>query len=229
MEIKTKFWEEAYYKNISKMIGICYRYVYDKEIAEDLAHDAFVQAIEKIDTFKGNGNFDGWLHKITVNTALLYLRKNKSIKEKQLNFNDTFLNIKEEEKVLFWQKISTKSLFRIINQLLEHHKLVFTLYVLDNYSHKEISEELNISIGTSKSHLSRARKKIKQLLQEEYDENKKLRLFPYFIFPYNLRKIDNIYQKRFADFQIKPSKNIYSNFESKKITNIGKQTKALLG
>lgn len=75
------FWTKKYNQNIAKMIGTCYRYVPVRETAEDIAHDAFLTAIEKADTFKGTGSFEGWLMRITVNKALAYLNEQHKIVE----------------------------------------------------------------------------------------------------------------------------------------------------
>ena len=82
IETTNKFWEEIYHQNIKKMIGICYRYTYDSKLAEDLAHDAFVLAYQKVAGFKGKGPFEAWLRRITVNVCLQHIRersKEKSV------------------------------------------------------------------------------------------------------------------------------------------------------
>lgn len=72
---KAKFWERQYNKHIQKIIGVCYRYVNDRLTAEDLAHDAFLKAIEKADTYQAFGRFESWLTRIAVNQSIDYLRK----------------------------------------------------------------------------------------------------------------------------------------------------------
>src|SRR5690554_784328 len=136
------------------MIGICYRYVVVKQIAEDLAHDAFLIAMEKYSGFKGIGSFNAWLRRITVNVALQYLRDKK--KENRIdNFllNEKFYwenNDKVDKELLSTQyNFSEQELLKVINLLPEHHRLVFNLYVIDNFTHAQIGEILNISPGTS--------------------------------------------------------------------------------
>ncbi|PIE86001.1 MAG: RNA polymerase subunit sigma-70 [Bacteroidia bacterium] len=131
MEAKTKFWEDTYRKNISKMIGICYRYVSNREIAEDLAHDAFLKAFDKVETFRNKGRFGAWLYKITVNTALKYLRDNKLTKEKNIIYEEN-LYINDEIQETPWSNFTSRELLEIINKLPENHRLVFNLYALDN-------------------------------------------------------------------------------------------------
>ena len=78
MTVSTKeFWEKAYQSNIGKLVGICYRYTRNYQLSEDLAHDAFLKAIDKSGTFKGEGKFDAWLRRIVVNHTLQYLRDRK--------------------------------------------------------------------------------------------------------------------------------------------------------
>ncbi len=210
MDLKKKFWENVYHRNIKKMIGICFRYVSDSHIAEDLAHDAFLKAMHKANTFEGKGHFEAWLQKITVNTALQYLRHEKAKIEKQKEFYMCDLT-NNDEKIAAWQYFTTQELLETINALPEHHKLVFNLYVIDKFSHKQIAEKLNISEGTSKSHLARARKKLQQILNDKLNDKKKKKAFVFIPFPLGFGKIDRLYSNRFSDYQITPRNNNFLN------------------
>lgn len=205
MDFRKNYWEETYQRNIKKMVGICFRYVSDQQIAEDLAHDAFLSAMHKAGTFKGMGHFDAWLRKITVNTALMYLR---DIKRKNENQQETLLqdSTSNEEEENMRQDFTIQELLEAINKLRKHHQLVFNLYVIDNYSHKQIATELDISEGTSKSHLARARKKLQQILNEKEQEKK--RSLPFLLFPLGFGKIDKLYKKKFSGFEIE-TQNIH--------------------
>lgn len=169
-------WDELYIANASKLKGVCRRYVGDASIAEDLVQETFITAMDKIHTFKSMGAVEGWIRKIAVNKALLFLRERRS----DIPFDDwdKVLSKKDEETVMGQRRskiravierasFSSTKLLSILDRLPEHHKTVFNLYVLDGYSHKQIAGMLNISTGTSKSHLSRARKKARNLLYEE--------------------------------------------------------------
>lgn len=201
------------------MIGICYRYVVVKQIAEDLAHDAFLIAMEKYSGFKGIGSFNAWLRRITVNVALQYLRDKK--KENRIdNFllNEKFYwenNDKVDKELLSTQyNFSEQELLKVINLLPEHHRLVFNLYVIDNFTHAQIGEILNISPGTSRSHLARARKKIKRTLHQiTSDKEKKKRsvLIPFIV---QVRNIDKIYIRHFKDYKLQTEK-AFSDISSK--------------
>lgn len=202
MDLRKTFWEETYQRNIKKMIGICFRYVADRHIAEDLAHDAFLTVIYKSGTFKGKGHFDAWIRKVAVNTALMHLRENK---RKTCDWQDVlvqYLDNNEDESM--WHEFTTQELLDAINTLPEHHRLVFNLYVIDNYTHKEIADILSISEGTSKSHLARARKKLQQILSEKEQDKKDRRLFIFILFPWGRSKIDRIYKKNFSVYEIAP-------------------------
>lgn len=200
-EPTQNFWETAYKQNIGKMLGICYRYVRDKQIAEDLAHDAFLQAIDKSSTYNGEGHFDAWLRRIVVNVALQYLRdqKKKEYHNEWIQYENENMNANEE---VLEMDFSEEELLDAINQLPEHHKMVFNLFVIDKFSHAEIAQELGINESTSKSHLLRARKKIRKILLEKRD--KKQTVWAFFL-PLKLRNIDKTYQKAFHGFEIEPT------------------------
>jgi len=227
MNFNNLTWAEIYEKQAPKLLGICRRYIRCNAKAEDIMHDAFIQAMEKIDTYKGSGSFEGWLQRIVINTALQYLRNNKNVEilvdilpEKGDFFDSTEISPKTERMVIELADFKNNELLDIIDQLPEHHKLVFNLYVIDGYLHKEIGEMLNISEGTSKSHLARARKKLKQLLFEKANEKNKKKRFLFCIpFFSKANYVDNIYKDAFKSFEIKPIKNPnFSNAD--KIINI---------
>lgn len=200
-EPTQNFWETAYKQNIGKMLGICYRYVRDKQIAEDLTHDAFLNAIDKSSTYKGEGHFDAWLRKIVVNVALQYLRdqKKKEYHNEWMQYENE--NMEEHEETLTMD-FSEEELLDAINKLPENHKTVFNLFVIDKFSHAEIAHELGINESTSKSHLARARKKIRKILLEKRE--KKQTVWALFL-PIKLWNIDKTYQKAFRDFEIEPT------------------------
>lgn len=219
-----EFWETAYCRNIGKMIGVCYRYTANRQLSEDLAHDAFLKAIDKSATFEGKGSFDAWLRRIVVNHALQYLRDQKKKKSfdswmqhesRTVQVEDTNSDTDPIKQIDF----SEKELLDTINDLPEHHRLVFNLYVMDKLTHAQIGEELGISSGTSKSHLARARKKIKQLLAQraeiKRDKRNRKRGFLLFLLPFRLGDIDRLYQQQFSNFEIAPKKALSSDsFES---------------
>ncbi|WP_428657467.1 RNA polymerase sigma factor [Runella sp.] len=205
------FWETAYRQNIAKMIGICYRYTQDRPLAEDLAHDAFLVAIDKSSSFENKGPFEAWLRRIVINVALQYLRAQK----KQKSFEECaacsilYNDIPEENMSPENTTFSEAELLKAIDFLPEHHRLVFNLYVIDDFTHAQIGATLGISEGTSKSHLARARKKIRELLNAGLKENKeRKRAVLLWLLPYKLQNIDAFYKKQLTDLAIQPQKTI---------------------
>jgi RNA polymerase sigma factor (sigma-70 family) len=201
------FWENAYRQNISKLIGVGYRYTVDRQVAEDLAQDTFIIAYQKKESFKGTGPFEAWLRRIMVNVCLQYLRVQH--KKKYLDDwlkNETSAVETHEENINGPNSEFTETvLLEAVNRLPEHHKLVFNLYVLDQFTHAQIGKELGISEGTSKSHLARARKKIKELLNEKPGiEKKGKKKAAFLLFIWN---IDGLYKKRFKNFGLTNRKN----------------------
>ncbi|WP_025742857.1 RNA polymerase sigma factor [Aquimarina pacifica] len=151
--------EQLYRLYSSKLFSICLKYSSDYASAEDTLQDSFITIFDKITQYKNKGSFEGWIKRITINTALQKYRKQKVfdiINEQQIEEVDVEVN--EEE-------ISLDYLLKIIQQLPDRYRLVFTLYVLDGYSHKEVAEMLEISVGTSKSNLARARNILKEKLE----------------------------------------------------------------
>lgn len=191
------------------MVGICYRYTYDRELAEDLAQDAFVTAMEKAGDFEGRGSFEGWIRRITVNTSLQFLREKfrENYLKELLPKDESAVEI-IEQNTSDTSGFSLEELLELVSQLPPHHRLVFNMYVLDNFSHAQIAAELGISEGTSKSHLARARKKLRELLKRKIqsDEKKRQRLFFIFAFPVHRFGIDKVWKKAFKTFELTTSR-----------------------
>jgi RNA polymerase sigma factor (sigma-70 family) len=202
MDLNKDFWIDIYNRNIKKLIGVCYRYVSDEKIAEDLAHDSFLTAMKKSGTFKGKGHFEAWLRKITVNTTLQYLREKKTIKDNQQELLQREL-INNDEIMFQKYNFTIQELMEAINKLPEHHRLVFNLNVIDGFTHKQIAEKLDISIGTSKSHLARAKKKLQQILNKKQETK---RSFIFLLFPCGFGRINRLYKNKFKNFEI-PQQN----------------------
>ncbi|WP_299123522.1 sigma-70 family RNA polymerase sigma factor [uncultured Tenacibaculum sp.] len=141
-----------------KMLGVCRQYVKDIHHAEDLMLQGFFKVFTNLNKFKNKGSFEGWIRRIMVNTCLTYLRKKNPI---QLAEEDFVFNDAATESL---ENTSVEDIQKLIDQLPEGYKLVFNLYAIEGYKHSEISKKLNISEGTSKSQLFKARK----YLQESY-------------------------------------------------------------
>lgn len=158
--------QKAIYDGLSaKMFAVCLRYMGDREAAEDILQDGFVTLFSKLDTFSGDGSFEGWARKIFVNTALMSLRKKDIMK--QTEDVDTAWNVSAEDPTPI-QNIGYKDLIRMIADLPPGFRTVFNMYVVEGYSHREIAEELGISETTSRSQLLRARTLLQSKIKDKY-------------------------------------------------------------
>lgn len=151
--------QSALYKLFAgKLYAVCFKYSKNQAEAEDNLHDGFITIFKKINQFKHKGSFEGWMKRIMINTALEKYRKDNVFP--LLNEE----NIEEEDFEIEEEHINLKELLTSIQKLPNRYRLVFNLYVLDGYSHKEIGQMLEISEGTSKSNLSRAKTLLKKEL-----------------------------------------------------------------
>ncbi len=156
----TKAQSELYQLFSGKLFALCLKYSRNYAEAEDHLQDAFLTIFDKINQFKHKGSFEGWLKRITVNTVLQQYRKEKVYDITQENMlEDVEVEVDEDN-------IPIQYLLKIIQELPDRYRLVFNLYVLDGYSHKDISDMLGITVGTSKSNLARARYILKETIEQ---------------------------------------------------------------
>lgn len=145
-----------------KMLSVCMRYVRNMDEAEDALQDAFVKVFQKIGEFKMEGSLEGWIRRIMVNTALDALRRNK----KQLG--DVQLD-DVSYKVSFsdysFDDMDVNHLLKMIDQLPDGYRVVFNMFAIEGYSHKEIADTLGVTENTSKSQYSRARAFLRNQLE----------------------------------------------------------------
>ena len=154
--------QEALYRRYNSILfGICLKYSRNKTEAEDNLHDSFMTIFEKIGQFKFKGSFEGWIKRITVNTVLQKYRKETYMSVVSENIGE------EADEPYAFDGIGLQTLLQHIQELPNKYRLTFNLYVLDGYSHKEISDLLGTSQGTSKSNLARARKILKEKIKKE--------------------------------------------------------------
>ncbi|GAB4016605.1 hypothetical protein GCM10028808_45580 [Spirosoma migulaei] len=203
------FWEATYKQCIAKMIGLCYRYTYDRQTAEDLAHDAFLLAIDKASSFENKGPFEAWLRRIVINVALQHVREQKKQKDHQDRIRTAFqipsLESDEESNSNPAYSFSETELLEAISLLPHHHRLVFNLYVFDEFTHAQIGAELGISEGTSKSHLARARKKIRGILTQKANQHpKRKQLLLLLLLPNRLGGMDQLFRRHLNAFELQP-------------------------
>jgi len=157
--------QKALYEQMAgKMFAVCCRYIKDRMEAEDILVTSFMKVFERINQFKNEGSFEGWVRKVVVNESLSYLRKNKSM------YIETEIESAHGEPDLSRvnNHLEAEDLLKMVAALPSGYRIVFNMYAIDGYSHKEIADHLGISENTSKSQLSRARSYLQnQLLEME--------------------------------------------------------------
>lgn len=143
-----------FYNYFSKiMFAICMRYAHTTLEAEDILQNGFIKIFTKHNTYDGKGSLEGWIKRVMINTAIETYRKNKRTTTEYLDDNDTIQIISP----LVADQIEYKDLLNLVQHLPLGYRTIFNLYAIEGYTHKEIAEMLEISEGTSKSQLSRAR------------------------------------------------------------------------
>lgn len=159
---------EVYQIYAGKLFGLCLKYSRNREEAQDNLQDGFITIFNKIHSFNHKGSFEGWMKRVVVNTALAKYRNKNLLSLVTEEIPEEVIVAVDEETV------SIDYLLEIIQQLPDRYRLVFNLYILDGYSHKEIAEELKITVGTSKSNLSRARVILKGKIEENFQKKNKI-------------------------------------------------------
>jgi RNA polymerase sigma-70 factor (ECF subfamily) len=154
--------QKALYELYSaKLFSLSLKYSKNYAEAQDNLQDAFIAIYENIHQFKHKGSFEGWMKRITINTALARYRNQKVF---SLNYEELIV---QPENDYTDHGISLQTLLKFIQELPNRYRMVFNLYVLDGYSHKEIAKMMEISEGTSKSNLARGRQILKDKITNE--------------------------------------------------------------
>lgn len=156
------------------LFGICLRYVPNVTDAEDILSEAFYKILSKIDTYKGEGNFEGWMRRIVVNECLMFIRKNVNLHmtielNESLNGSSESDDFDAESEYPF----SMEEVYAAIQSLPDGYRTIFNLYVIDELKHREIADVLHISINTSKSQLILAKKRLREILKKKYNNSYK--------------------------------------------------------
>lgn len=154
--------KKLYHIYHDKMFPICFRYIKNRVETEDIVQEAFIKLFKNLSTFKFEGSFDGWVRKIFVNTALEYLRDRKEPYGVISNI-ENYLSYNHSNAL---DNLFEKDIINISLKLDKGYCTVFNLYAVKGYSHKEIAQHLGITESTSKSQLSRAKAKLRTMLQE---------------------------------------------------------------
>ena len=164
---QTKAQEQLYRLFEKKFFGLCLKYSASYADAQDNFQEGFLIIFRKINQYSGKGSFEGWVKRIVINNALQKYKGVRFMEVLNDNIPDIDVEIDEEE-------ISLDYLLQIIQELPDQERIVFSLYVLDDYSHQEISEMLSISTGTTKSNLHRARLILKEKIEKRTVPNLKI-------------------------------------------------------
>lgn len=163
--------EELFKLFYGKMLGVCMRYARDRDSAEEMLQEGFIKIFDKLEGFDYKGSFEGWMRRIVANTAIDQIRKSK--KDPILTDNDEDFKLGAENPMIEKEEIETLEIraelaVEAIQDLSPAYRAVFNLYVMEEYTHKEIAEILGISEGTSKSNLAKAKANLKKALKERF-------------------------------------------------------------
>ncbi|MEO5999052.1 MAG: sigma-70 family RNA polymerase sigma factor [Chitinophagaceae bacterium] len=165
----SRMQEELYKRFAPKMYSVCLRYANNVENAQDLLQEGFIKIFRNLDRFRGDGSFEGWVRRIFINTSIEYYRKKANVffasEKEELMVEDSSLNALD--------KLAEKDIIKLVQELSPGYRTVFNLYAIEGYSHKEIGIMLNISEGTSKSQLARAKGILKNKVDRFLDEKRK--------------------------------------------------------
>ncbi|MCC5944758.1 MAG: sigma-70 family RNA polymerase sigma factor [Bernardetiaceae bacterium] len=143
-------------------MSVCLRYSNHKEEAAEVLNDSFLKVFNKIHQYDPKKSFRGWLRRILINTSIDYYRRN----EKHYYHSDVESAMAEEYDLNVLDKLSAEDIYKIIQKLPEIYRITFNLYEVEGYSHEEISQKLGVPAGTSRSNLSRAKQKLRELVKQ---------------------------------------------------------------
>ena len=157
-------YEQLYRRHAGKIHGLCWRICGGQQaLAEELTQEAFIRAWQKLGTFKGNSRFSTWLHRVAVNVALTDRRIRLRKVERETALDERIL---DQSKALERDTGSVMDLEQAISRLPERARSVLVLHDVEGYLHQDIAEQLNMAVGTSKAQLHRARRLLREYLQQ---------------------------------------------------------------
>ncbi len=157
--------EELYNRFSPRMYAVCLRYAANTEEAQDILQEGFIKVFKKLESFRGEGSFEGWIRRVIVNTAIEHFRRKKyftPVTEKEENTI-------EGQYTSALDDLAAKDIMALVQELSPGYRTVFNMYVVEGYSHKEIANMLGISEGTSKSQLSRAKVILQDMVRSFID------------------------------------------------------------
>ena len=161
---RPKSQEALYRRFASAMYGICMQYASSEEDAQDILQEGFIKVFAKLDQVKNPAAFPGWIRRLMINTALEKYRSQVILQR----VDDLKGESHESYDDGIFSELTCEELVTLIQSLTPKYRMVFNLYAIEGYSHQEISDELGISVGTSKSNLSRARAILQEKIKNIY-------------------------------------------------------------
>lgn len=163
--------EELYRRFSPRMYAVCLRYAGSSDEAEDILQEGFIKIFKKLDSFRGDGSFEGWIRRIFVNTAIEHFRRKRYLQPVTEKEENTL----EGKSLSALDGLAEKDILELVRQLSPGYRTVFNMYVVEGYTHKEIGDILGISEGTSKSQLSRAKVILQDMVKKFIDQNSDVR------------------------------------------------------
>jgi len=168
MESDRRMQEELYRRFSPRMYAVCLRYAGNAEEAEDILQEGFIKVFKKLDSFRNEGSFEGWIRRIFVNTAIEHFRRKKYL----LPVTEKEENTIEGKYTSVLDELGAKDIMALVQELSPGYRTVFNMYVVEGYTHKEIADQLGISEGTSKSQLSRAKVILQDMVRTHIDRQR---------------------------------------------------------
>ncbi len=160
--VRQESWAQRklYEDNYSMLLPVCIRYANNEDDAMDILHDGFIKIFRNMSKYKAGTSLNSWMKRILINTAIDYYRKKKRRRTENL---ETAYTVQSNDPDAISQ-ISAKEILAALQMLTPAYRMVFNLYVIEGYSHKEVAKQLNITESTSRSNLVKARTKLKAIL-----------------------------------------------------------------
>jgi RNA polymerase sigma-70 factor (ECF subfamily) len=163
--------EQLFKQFYGKMMVVCLRYISDKDTAQEVLQEGFIKVFDKLGVFDFKGSFEGWIRRIVANTAIDYIRKakrNPFLSDQDNDFKQEGVDEVVENEKIELLELKGEVALEAISKLSPAYRTVFNLYVMENYSHKEIAELLGINEGTSKSNFAKAKMNLQRILNEKF-------------------------------------------------------------
>lgn len=168
IEGNRRMQEEMYRRLSPRMYAVCLRYAGNAEEAEDILQEGFIKVFKKLDSFRSEGSFEGWVRRIFVNTAIEHFRRKRYL----MPVTEKEENTIEGKYISVLDELAEKDILALVQELSPGYRTVFNMYVVEGYTHKEVADMLGISEGTSKSQLSRAKVILQDMVRTYIDKQR---------------------------------------------------------